>query len=285
MEKDYVVNKNDSPENGERGVVMKIYVDINAGRDGNGSKEMPYRWIGEAAKAAMPGDEVLVAPGTYREYVEPVHAGTEEARITYRSTEPLGAKITGAEEGGKIVNSVCNLLCLTCCQRIIADPAKSPSGKSACDCLADLSGEGVDAVNGTVIAGAGLNLYVIDNIRYKSPALCLEEVHSKHCEECTYNEGPHILNMKDTHDQIQNCRSSHTGNAALLFTKPGCKLRGEHCHQDDAGKHQQREDGQCTRVLEVIRKQINVDALAHQGCQQQQNRRNDHSKESAVGEE
>ena len=54
MEKDYVVNKNDSPENGERGVVMKIYVDINAGRDGNGSKEMPYRWIGEAAKAAMP---------------------------------------------------------------------------------------------------------------------------------------------------------------------------------------------------------------------------------------
>ena len=98
MEKDYVVNKNDSPENGERGVVMKIYVDINAGRDGNGSKEMPYRWIGEAAKAAMPGDEVLVAPGTYREYVEPVHAGTEEARITYRSTEPLGAEITGAEE-------------------------------------------------------------------------------------------------------------------------------------------------------------------------------------------
>ena len=98
MKKGYVVNKNDSPENGERGVMMKIYVDINAGRDGNGSKEMPYRWIGEAAKAAMPGDEVLVAPGTYREYVEPVHAGTEEARITYRSTEPLGAKITGAEE-------------------------------------------------------------------------------------------------------------------------------------------------------------------------------------------
>ena len=77
---------------------MKIYVDIKAGRDGNGTKEMPYRWIGEAAKAAMPGDEVLVAPGTYREYVEPVHAGTEGARITYRSTEPLGAEITGAEE-------------------------------------------------------------------------------------------------------------------------------------------------------------------------------------------
>lgn len=40
----------------------------------------------------------MVAPGIYREYVNPVHAGTEEERITYRSTEPLGAVITGAEQ-------------------------------------------------------------------------------------------------------------------------------------------------------------------------------------------
>ena len=37
-------------------------------------------------------------PGIYREYVDPVHAGTEDARISYRSTEPLGAVITGAEQ-------------------------------------------------------------------------------------------------------------------------------------------------------------------------------------------
>ena len=77
---------------------MIWYVDINAGREGNGSREMPFRRINDAAKAALPGDEVLVAPGIYREYVNPVHAGTEEARITYRSTEPRGATITGAEE-------------------------------------------------------------------------------------------------------------------------------------------------------------------------------------------
>lgn len=77
---------------------MTIYVNANAGHDGNGSKEMPFRRISDAAKAAMPGDEVLVFPGTYRENVEPMHAGTEDARITYRSTEPLGAEITGAEE-------------------------------------------------------------------------------------------------------------------------------------------------------------------------------------------
>lgn len=76
---------------------MKIYVNVNAGHDGNGTKEMPFRHINDAAKIAQPGDEVLVAPGVYREYVNPVHAGTEDARITYRSTEPLQAVITGAE--------------------------------------------------------------------------------------------------------------------------------------------------------------------------------------------
>ena len=77
---------------------MIYYVDIRAGRDGNGSRETPFRRINDAAKIAMPGDEILVAPGIYREYVNPVHAGTEEQRITYRSVEPKGAVITGAEE-------------------------------------------------------------------------------------------------------------------------------------------------------------------------------------------
>ena len=76
---------------------MQIYVDVNAGWDGDGTKERPYRKIGDAAKLAQPGDEVLVAPGVYREYVDPQNAGTEEKRITYKSIEPLKAVITGAE--------------------------------------------------------------------------------------------------------------------------------------------------------------------------------------------
>mgnify|MGYP000579759405 CR=1 FL=1 len=77
---------------------MTIYVNIAAAREGDGSKERPFKSINEAAQAAKPGDEVLVAPGIYREYVDPKNAGTEEARITYRSEQPLGAVITGAEE-------------------------------------------------------------------------------------------------------------------------------------------------------------------------------------------
>lgn len=77
---------------------MIYYVDCAAQRGGCGTKERPFRWINDAAKVACPGDEVLVAPGIYREWVAPCNAGTEENPIVYRSQVPLGAVITGAEQ-------------------------------------------------------------------------------------------------------------------------------------------------------------------------------------------
>lgn len=77
---------------------MIYYVSAQAARGGSGSKEKPFQTITEAAKIARPGDEVLVAPGVYREYVNPVNGGTDDDhRIVYRSQKPLGAVITGAE--------------------------------------------------------------------------------------------------------------------------------------------------------------------------------------------
>ncbi len=81
---------------------MKIYVNQAAGREGCGTREMPFRWINDAARIARPGDEVIVAPGIYRESVDPIFAGEADARIVYRSQEPLGALITGAEEDQKL---------------------------------------------------------------------------------------------------------------------------------------------------------------------------------------
>ncbi len=77
---------------------MIFHVNQRAPREGNGSMERPFRRISDAAALAQPGDEVLVYPGVYREQVSPRNGGTEEQRITYRSVEPLGALITGAEE-------------------------------------------------------------------------------------------------------------------------------------------------------------------------------------------
>ena len=76
---------------------MKLYVDVNGPEIGCGTMDRPFRSIQEAARNARPGDEILVAPGVYREYVDPIYGGTEEAPITYRSVVPLGAVITGAE--------------------------------------------------------------------------------------------------------------------------------------------------------------------------------------------
>ncbi len=76
---------------------MNIYVDAKARKSGNGTKEYPFKRISEAAGIAKPGDEVLVEPGIYREYVDPANAGTENARITYRSVKMKEAVITGSE--------------------------------------------------------------------------------------------------------------------------------------------------------------------------------------------
>ena len=66
---------------------MIYYVNARAPREGNGTQERPFRRISDAANIALPGDEVLVYPGVYREQVSPRNGGTEENRITYRSVE------------------------------------------------------------------------------------------------------------------------------------------------------------------------------------------------------
>ena len=42
---------------------MIYYVNNSAPKNGNGTKEMPFKFINDAAKIAKAGDEVLVAPG------------------------------------------------------------------------------------------------------------------------------------------------------------------------------------------------------------------------------
>ena len=77
---------------------MIYYVSADAVRSGDGSKEKPFCSISEAACCARAGDEILVAPGIYREAVDPAQGGTDARhRITYRSEVKGAAVITGAE--------------------------------------------------------------------------------------------------------------------------------------------------------------------------------------------
>ena len=45
---------------------MQYYVNCSAAPNGDGSQARPFRHIQQAALLALPGDEVLVAPGIYR---------------------------------------------------------------------------------------------------------------------------------------------------------------------------------------------------------------------------
>ena len=77
---------------------MQYYVMAQAKRQGDGTAQRPFQTIGEAAAIAQAGDEVLVHPGVYREWVNPKYGGTDEAhRIIYRALEPRKVVITGAE--------------------------------------------------------------------------------------------------------------------------------------------------------------------------------------------
>ena len=77
---------------------MKYYVDSKSLNGGDGTIEHPFGKIQDAANIALPGDEIIVAPGIYRENVNPVNSGTVDHRITYRSENKKAAIISGAEE-------------------------------------------------------------------------------------------------------------------------------------------------------------------------------------------
>ncbi|MFI3237363.1 MAG: right-handed parallel beta-helix repeat-containing protein [Lachnospiraceae bacterium] len=69
------------------------------GRDYNeGSEVSPFLTISKAAKVAMPGDEVCVHEGVYREWVKPSLGGLSELRrITYSAVEGEKVIIKGSE--------------------------------------------------------------------------------------------------------------------------------------------------------------------------------------------
>ena len=64
----------------------------------DGSLQSPFRTISRAAQLALPGDTVTVHGGTYREWVDPLYGGTDDAnRILYRAAEGEVVELKGSE--------------------------------------------------------------------------------------------------------------------------------------------------------------------------------------------
>ena len=77
---------------------MFYYVSQKNAGPGDGSRENPFRTIGQAADVAMPGDTIVIGGGTYREWVNPKNGGLgNNQRIVYINAEGEHPVISGAE--------------------------------------------------------------------------------------------------------------------------------------------------------------------------------------------
>ncbi len=65
--------------------------------DQNSREPDVFRTIGEAAAKAVPGDEILVHKGVYREHIAPERGGEEGKPITYRTVKPGEVFVRGSE--------------------------------------------------------------------------------------------------------------------------------------------------------------------------------------------
>ncbi|MDR2575214.1 MAG: DUF1565 domain-containing protein, partial [Treponema sp.] len=76
---------------------MEYHVRINGNDRNSGSASDAFKTISKAARAARPGDTIIVHEGIYREWVNPARGGTEDKRIIYRAASEEKVTITGAE--------------------------------------------------------------------------------------------------------------------------------------------------------------------------------------------
>ena len=66
---------------------MIYHVRAGAPAGGDGSAARPFSSISAAAETAKPGDEVVVAPGVYREWVKPETAGRFISRVALKNSK------------------------------------------------------------------------------------------------------------------------------------------------------------------------------------------------------
>ena len=76
---------------------MNYYVSADGPMLGDGSQDAPFRRIGQAAEAARPGDTVIVAPGIYRECVNPKNGGTSDGTGLYTVPRYRGQRSSPAQ--------------------------------------------------------------------------------------------------------------------------------------------------------------------------------------------
>jgi hypothetical protein len=76
----------------------EYHVSVKGSDTNEGTLQNPFRTISKAALEALPGDEIIVHAGTYREWINPARGGENDSkRIVYRAAQGEKAEIKGSE--------------------------------------------------------------------------------------------------------------------------------------------------------------------------------------------
>jgi hypothetical protein len=78
------------------GLAATVHVGMHGSDANPGSLERPLKSLAAASRRALPGDTVIIAPGTYKEMLEITRSGVEGAPIIYRAGEDGAARIDAA---------------------------------------------------------------------------------------------------------------------------------------------------------------------------------------------
>ncbi len=84
---------------------IRVVDPVNGNDENPGTPDQPWETLLRASAAAVAGDEVIVKPGTYIEYINPHNNGnTEDGPIIFRSEHPHEAHITGLIDLDKVAD-------------------------------------------------------------------------------------------------------------------------------------------------------------------------------------
>ena len=80
------------------GFAREYHVSVDGNDSNAGSLEQPLKTISEAARLALPGDQITVHGGIYREWIKPPRGGeSDDRRIVYQAAEREEVEIRGSE--------------------------------------------------------------------------------------------------------------------------------------------------------------------------------------------
>src|SRR5699024_3034602 len=168
----------------------------------------------------------------------------------------------------------------------VADHAQQSAHQASREGLAQFPGEGVDGVDGAVLADAVLDLAVVDDVGDHGPDDGVEQAQAGISDGVEAQVDPAAFRMQDEADQVDDGAEQGADDSGLLLADLGSQHGGQRGHDE------QRSDGRAHGhsglgggVLEVVGEDVGVHAGHGEHGQQQAQGRQDDAQQRTAGED